>query len=287
MDVLKNTTKIILARELYEAGVPQTHIAERLELNRDTIRLWVREIKRVDLIGFLDKYTQAKKGERPRRQVDPILKRWVWEIREREVECCGQKIQYFLALEHSVKISVPKIYEILKERFVVKSKWKKNTKRGPVPKAHKAREVVQMDTIDFGGIFAFTAVDIYSKEADVVLAPELTSQHGVRFLDTCMQRRFNSHSDLIQADGGHEFKDKFKAKVYNYTDRFRVARPYKKNEQSYIESFNRTVRKECLGWSKYAPNQIPSLTQVVEEFLNRYHYHRPHIGLGMRPPLKR
>lgn len=287
MDVLKNTSKIILAWELFEAGVPRTHIAERLELNRDTIRLWINGIKTHGLLAFLDNYAQAKKGERPKRQVDPILKRWVWEIREREVDCCGQKIQYFLDLEYNTKISVPKIYEVLKEKYVIKSKWKKNQKRGLVPEAHKAREVVQMDSVDFGGVFAFTAVDIYSKEADIVLAPELTSEYGEIFLDTCMQRRFNSHSDLIQADGGHEFKDKFKAKVYNYTDRFRVARPYKKNEQSYIESFNRTVRKECLGWSKYTSREIPYLTEVVETFLDRYHYHRPHIGLGMRPPLKR
>jgi len=170
---------------------------------------------------------------------------------------------------------------------VVKSKWKKNTKRGPVPEAHKAREVVQMDTVDFGEIFAFTAVDIYSREADIILRPSLTSQDGVIFLDTAMKRRFNNHSDLIQADGGPEFKAEFRKRVYTYTDRFRVSAPYKKNEQSYIESFNRTVRKECLGWSKYARTQIPYLTGVVETFLDRYHYHRPHIGLGMRPPLRR
>lgn len=286
MEVL-NKTKIVLAWELFEAEMPKRHIAKRLGVHWETVGIWVSSIQKLGLSGYLDKYEKAKRGERPKRQVDPILKRWVWEIREREIECCGQKIQYFLDLEHGVKISVPKIYEILKEKFVVKSKWKKNTKRGPIPKASKPREVIQMDTVDFGQVFAFTAVDIYSKEADVVLAPELTSQYGAEFLDTCMRRRFDLHSDLIQADGGHEFKDKFKTKVYTYTDRFRVARPYKKNEQSYIESFNRTVRKECLGWIKYNPMQIPYLTGVVETFLERYHYHRPHIGLGMKPPLKR
>jgi hypothetical protein len=222
-----------------------------------------------------------------KRQIDPILKRRVWEIRERELDCCGQKIKYFLEKEYGVSPAVSKIYEILAEKYQLKSKWKKNQARGPVPEASKKREVIQMDSIDFGGIFAFTAVDIFSKEADVILAPELTSFYGAEFLDTCMTRRFNSHSDLIQADGGHEFKDKFKLKVYDYTDRFRVARAYKKNEQSYIESFNRTVRKECLGWSKYQPNQIPHLTQLVDIFLNRYHYHRPHIGLGMKTPLEK
>lgn len=284
MDVL-NITKITLAWELYEAGVPKAHIASRLGLQRETVHLWIKGILEYGLVEFLDRYSKAKKGPRIKRQVDPILKRWIWEIREREMDCCGQKIIYFLEKEHGVSPALSKVYEILAEKYIIKSKWKHNQVRGAVPHAVKPREVIQMDSIDFGGIFAFTAVDIFSKEADVVLAPELTSQHGVRFLDTCMQRRFNSHSDLIQADGGHEFKDKFKAKVYNYTDRFRVSRPYKKNEQSYIESFNRTVRKECLGWSKYKDKDIPQLTLIVDEFLNRYHYHRPHIGLGMKIPL--
>jgi len=284
---MQQLTKIILAWELFGSGISKTHIANQLDLNRDTIRLWIKSIKTVGLDTFLNDYSEAKKGPRIKRQVDPILKRWVWDIREREMDCCGQKIIYFLEKEHGVSPALSKVYEILAEKYIIKSKWKHNQARGAVPRAAAPREVIQMDSIDFGGIFAFTAVDIFSKEADVTLAPELTSEYGADFLDTCMQRRFNSHSDLIQADGGHEFKDKFKAKVYSYTDRFRVSRPYKKNEQSYIESFNRTVRKECLGWSKYKTNQIPELTAIVNQFLDRYHYHRPHIGLGMRVPLER
>lgn len=286
MDVL-NITKITLTWELFEAGIPKAHIASRIGVQRETVHLWIKGILEYGLVEFLDRYSKAKKGPRIKRQVDPILKRWVWEIRKREMDCCGQKIIYFLDKEYGVKLSLPKVYEILAEKYIIKSKWKHNQTRGAVPHATAPREVIQMDSIDFGGIFAFTAVDIFSKEADVTLAPELTSGYGEIFLDTCMQRRFNSHSDLIQADGGHEFKDKFKAKVYNYTDRFRISRPYKKNEQSYIESFNRTVRKECLGWSKYKASQIPELTVIVNQFLDRYHYHRPHIGLGMRVPLER
>lgn len=286
MDML-NTTKIVLVWELYEQGIAKTHIAERVEVNRDTVRLWIQGVEKVGLVAFLDEYIKAKKGERLRRQIDAILKRRVWEIRDREKECCGQKIQYFLEREYGVKPAVSKIYEILAEKYEIKSKWKKNQKRGPVPVAEKAREVIQMDTIDFGEVFAFTAVDIFSREADVVLAPELTSEYGEIFLNTCMQRRFDGFSEMIQADGGPEFKDKFKAKVYTYTERFRVSRPYKKNEQAYIESFNRTVRKECLGWNKYKPKEIPELQGYVDEFLDRYHYHRPHISLGMKTPLER
>jgi transposase len=231
MEVL-STTKIVLAWELFEQNVPQTHIAKRLEVNRDTVRLWLKGIKEHGLSGFLENYQNAKKGPRPGRQVDPLIKTWVWNIREREMDCCGQKIQYFLLKEHKVKLSVPKIYEILAEKYKIKSKWKKNQKRGSVPKATAPREVIQMDTVDFGEVFAFTGVDIFTKEIDVVIRPSLTSLDGLFFLKTAMTRRFGGFSELIQTDGGPEFKNKFKQNVLQFTKRHRIARPYKKNEQS-------------------------------------------------------
>lgn len=44
MDV-QQLTKITLAWELYEQDIPQTHIADKLGINRDTVRLWVKGIK--------------------------------------------------------------------------------------------------------------------------------------------------------------------------------------------------------------------------------------------------
>lgn len=284
---MKQITKVVLAWELFEEGVPRNHIAKQLEIHRETVGIWITGIAEKGLKEFLDVYENAKRGERKGRQVDPILKRRIWMIREREKECCGQKIQYFLDKEYGVRPAVSKIYEILAEKYIIRSKWKKNMMSGSVPHAFEPREVIQMDTIDFGEVFAFTAVDIFSREADVFLAPGLTALYGYEFLRYSMQRRFNNFSKLIQTDGGSEFKDEFKKHVMEYTQRHRISHPYKKNEQSFIESFNRTVRKECLGWSKYKPREIPELTSYVEEFLDRYHYHRPHIGRGMKPPLER
>jgi len=262
-------------------------IAQQLGKHRETIRLWIQGVQKHGLLTFIDLYTHSKKGPREKRQIDPLIKVWIWNIREREMDCCGEKIQYFLEKEHNIKPAVSKIYEVLAEKYTLRSKWKKNKQRGPIPVASKPSEVVQMDTIDFGELFAFTGVDIYSKEADVLLAPELTSFYGYQFLTQSMGRRFHGHVDLLQTDGGPEFKDEFKNHAIEYCTRHRVARPYKKNEQSYIESFNRTVRKECLGWIKYRTNQLDTCQKMVESFLNRYHYHRPHMGIGMRPPLQR
>ena len=282
---MTNTTMIVLCWELHEQGMPRTHIAQKLGKHRETIGVWIKSIKEYGLLGFLDRYQQAKKGERKRRQVDPLVKRLVWNIREREYDCCGQKIQYFLNLEHGIHLSVPKIYEILAEKYIIRSKWKKNKKRGEVPKASSPREVIQMDTVDFGDLYAFTAVDIFTKEADVLIAPKLTARFGEHFLSQSMKRRFGGYVRLLQTDGGPEFKSEFKKSAHIYCDHYRVSRPYRKNEQSYIESFNRTLRKECLGWLKYRASELSECTDMVEDFLIRYHYHRPHMGLNMRPPL--
>ena len=270
--------------ELYCHDVPQTKIADDIGKNRDTVRLWIKGIKRYGLIKFLDLYESAKKGKRTPRKANVEIKNWVYEIREREMECCGQKIQYFLNLEHNIHLSVPKIYQILSEKYVIRSKWKKNKARGPVVHPTKPREIIQMDTIDFGDIFAFTGVDCFTKEVDILMAPELTSEYGYKFLTKSMDRRFDGYTETLQNDGGPEFKDKFKFHVLEFCGRHRIARPYKKNEQSFIESFNRTVRKECLGWVKYKRNQLNDCTEMIESFLERYHSHRPHMGLNMQTP---
>lgn len=282
-------TKITLAWELHEQGLNNSQIAERLAVHRETVGLWFKAIKQSGLLAFLEAYKQGKRTPHPARQTPLLIKQKVWFLREREQGCCGQKIAYFLEKEHGVHLSVPKIYEILAEKYTLRSKKRKNIKRGPVPEAFAPREVVQMDTVDFGAVFAFTAVDIFSKEADIYLAPALTAEEGRMFLELCMRRRFQpGYVDLVQTDGGPEFKGAFLAGVPKFCDRHRVARPYKKNEQSYIESFNRTVRSECLGWNKYKPHDIAALTGSVTLFLERYHYHRPHLGLEpLRPPLQR
>ncbi len=58
--------------------------------------------------GFLEREPAAKKGPRRARQVPGITKRLVWAIRTREHDCCGKKIQYFLAREHGLHLSCPR-----------------------------------------------------------------------------------------------------------------------------------------------------------------------------------
>ncbi len=97
-------------------------------------------------------------------------------------------------------LSVPKICEVLAEKYVLRSKWTTNQKRGQVPKAEAPRQVVQMDTVHFGQVFVFTAVDIFTHEADVLLRPSLLALDGEAFLNFTMPRRFGGFVQIIQTE---------------------------------------------------------------------------------------
>src|SRR3989344_6446397 len=175
-------TKITIAWELFEQEVPKTHIAEKLAVNRDTIHLWLKGIQQIGLLEFLEQYVHAKKGERKKRKTDGLLKARIYHLREDNRECCGQKIKEFLLSEYDISLSHTSIYKVLAEKYKLRSKWKKNQKRGPVSNAHNPREVIQMDTVDFGEVFAFTGIDIFTKEVAVKLYGSLTAKDGLDFL---------------------------------------------------------------------------------------------------------
>lgn len=66
-------------------------------------------------------------------------------------------------------------------------------------------------------------IDIFSKEVEVKLLPSLTAVDGLNFLEFSFEDRFK-HTNLLQSDGGPEFKVEFSHNVFKYADRLRRAR---------------------------------------------------------------
>jgi len=279
---MESVARIHVAWELKRAGQKAEYIAERVGVNRATVYRWLRGIRQRGIKGFVRHYREAKKGHRHRRTHSYIEQR-VLAIRREHHECCGEKIVYWLNKEE-VSLSRSTVYRILNKHLQLRTKRRKNTARGSLPRASGPREVIQMDTINFENVFAFTALDIFTREGQVVLRPGLTAQDGEAALKVFMA--YFGHCHIIQTDGGSEFEAEFAQLVPTAADHHRVARPYKKNEQAFIERFNLTVRKECLGWEKYAPSQIFSLQGAVAVWLDYYHFVRPSMAFEpMHPPL--
>jgi transposase InsO family protein len=279
---MENISLIEFAWELARSDVRPDEIAARTSKHRATVYRWLAGIRFYGLREFLRRYARAKKGRRQPRKTDPMLKARIYALREQHHHCCGEKIQYWLEREFGTRLSVSTIYRILGERYQLRSKWKKNQVRGPVPKASKEREVIQYDTVDFGGLFAFTSVDIFTREAQVVMRPRLEAKDGATALH--QQMRYFCFSDTLQRDGGPEFQAEWTVAAKRYCHRIRTARPYKKNEQAYIESFNRTLRKECLGWGKYRSGNLQAVQGRVDRFIEFYNHRRPHLSLNLKAP---
>lgn len=280
---MNSISLIEFAWELHKTGLSVDSISPKVSKNRSTVFRWFASIRIKGIRKFLNDYKKAKKGRRQKRKTDPLIKSRIYAIRERYRHCCGEKIAYWLKRDYRIKISVSTIYRILGEKYQLRPKLReKNQKRGPVPKASKPREVVQHDTVDFGSLYAFTSIDIFTREASVVMETGLEGRHGARALEKQME--YFKFVDLMQRDGGSEFEKEWARKAKNFCHTIRTSRPYRKNEQSYIESFNRTLRKECLGWRNYRRKDQQFIQDKVNQFLEFYNNQRPHLSLNLLAP---
>lgn len=281
---MESVSQVEFAWELYKAGVTVREVAWKVGKHRATVYRWIACIKIYGKGSFLHQYYTAKKGRRQRRKTNPVIKAAIYRIREEHHQCCGEKIQFLLEEETGVRVGVSTIYRVLGEKYQLRSKCRKNVHRGPVPKAEKAKEVIQMDTADLGQLFGYVAIDIYNKHLVVSIKENLESSSGEEFLHESMSML--GPCEIIQTDGGPEFKNKFSRSVPLYAKRQRFARPYKKNEQSYVERVIFTLRKECVGWTKYKREEKQELQGMVDQYLVYYHTRRPHMGLGMKRPVE-
>ncbi len=85
--------KIILAHELLEKALNKNLLARHLDVFGRTIIRWSQAIDRHgSLEAFLEYYHQAKKGDRQKRKIDPILK------------CHTEKVFSFLIPQHQSRI---------------------------------------------------------------------------------------------------------------------------------------------------------------------------------------
>lgn len=280
----KQVMKMQLAWHLWQANVAVVEIANRLEIHRATVYRWLCDFRMFGLERSLERYQEAKKGNRSKRRIDPRAQLALVQIRQKYQECCGEKLQWYLEVEYGINLSISTIYRYLnKYKLVRKLKRVKHLyKRKEVFKASHPRHMIQVDTVDFGQVYAYTFIDTYTRQAQVVLKTSLKSADAASALTEAFKQF--SGSILIQTDNGSEYEGDFPRAARQYCQELVRSMPYKKNDQAYIESFNRTLRKECLGWNKYKTEDITKLQQRVSNYLTFYNSYRPHLGLNMYSP---
>ena len=266
-----------VAYKMQQQNIPVEVIAATLEKSRATIYRWLEHIRRGGIKRFVQKKKTCK-SRRPKAKTPEYIAQLIVDIRQ-ERGYCGAKIQKELEVKHGIKKSLATIYRILHERLTRNIVGvKRYQKHEPIVKSYAPREVIEHDTVDLGGgKYAFTSIDVFTKEPCVVIGTDLTMKSGkYAFM---RQKAFYGAADLHQSDNGSEFQTDFVNAVIASGSKHRYSRPYKKNEQSHIENFNRSLRAECFQYADYGKESVEELQKQADEFCYFYIHERWHMGL--------
>ena len=272
------------AWRMYQRSVRVDDIAAEVGRHRATIYRWFRDIKRMGIREFVRRKQQCK-HRRPRARTPEYVIQKIVDLRI-ETGWCGQKIRKELRIRHGIRLGLATIYRWLHARMnTAVVGVRKYSKHQAMVTASAPRQVVEHDTVDLGELYAYTALDIFTKEPSVFIGTDLEMESGAQafvfhsgFYHAGLATQ-NLEALTHQSDNGSEFRTDFVAAVEDTGAKHRYSRPYKKNEQAHIENFNKALRSECLGDAHYHVSELAEVQQKVDDFARHYIHQRWHMGL--------
>ena len=154
----------------------------------------------------------------------------------------------------------------------------------------KPTEADQAWTMDFvadqlssgAKIRALTIVDVFSREALAIeVGSRLRSEHVVAALDRLVAA--GRKPKYLFVDNGSEFSGRL-LDLWAYRHRAHIdfSRPGKPTDNAHVESFNGSLRDECLNVHWF--DSLDQAKVVVEAWRRDYNESRPHMALGNASP---
>ena len=128
----------------------------------------------------------------------------------------------------------------------------------------------------------FTMMDIYSREClNIYAGSSITGDTVVDILDSISYHR--GRPERIRVDNGPEFVSKA-LDNYSYQNNIKLefSRPGKPVDNAFIESFNGSLRDECLNTNWFL--SIEDAQDKLETWRVDYNQYRPHSSLGNMTP---
>lgn len=273
---MRTLTQYEVAWKMDQAGSDMAQICQVVERDRSTVYRWLQAIRRVGIREFLKRKTTCKQRRPQARTPEHVIQRIV-DIRT-QWEWCGAKIRKELAEHHGIAIGLSTVYRWLHDRFTKSGVGvRKYHKHQALVRADGPRQVVEHDTVDLGELYAYTAIDIFTKEPSVYIGTNLEMATGAEAL--AYHNQFYGFVELQQSDNGSEFQTAFREAVLATGSQHRYSRPYKKNEQAHIENFNKALRSECFGRLHYRAAQLEEIRFQAKLFTQHYIHERWHMGL--------
>lgn len=200
---------------------------------------------------------------------------------------CAEVVQK--QLENSgLNISLSSVKRTLARTNLIRyhSPWKKWHYSLPRPRAEKAGDLLQIDTVHFvtssgKRFYVYTIIDLYSRWAYAEVVRKISAGKSVMFLKSARKyAKFNFV--MIQSDNGPEFTKHFTDGIARMKIAHRHSRIRKCNDNAHIERFNRTIQEECFGTEK--PVNYDRYLSLINDYLKYYNNSRLHLSLGLKTP---
>jgi putative transposase len=155
------------------------------------------------------------------------------------------------------------------------------------PRAERPNHVWSLDFVadqftDGRRFRALTVVDVYTRECLAIeVGQSLKGYDVVRVLQQISQQR--GAPQVLFCDNGSEFTSQvMDLWAYHNAVKIDFSRPGKPTDNAYVESFNGTLRAECLDAHWFTdPTEA---AQLIEAWRHEYNESRPHRALGERTP---
>jgi putative transposase len=139
------------------------------------------------------------------------------------------------------------------------------------------------DTLADGrAVRILTVLDVYARECVALVgAATFTGGDVARALTEASTER--GLPQRITVDNGTEFTSRMLDHwAYWQHVALEFSRPGKPVDNTFIEAFNGTLRRECLSLHWFL--NLEDLQQTLESWRNDYNHHRPHSSLADVPP---
>jgi putative transposase len=127
-----------------------------------------------------------------------------------------------------------------------------------------------------------TVIDVYTREALAIeVNHRLRAENVMEVLNRLV--RFRGAPKALFADNGAEFTGQLvDLWAYHHGVKLDFSRPGKPTDNAYIETFNGSLRDECLNLHWF--ETVAEARQITEAWRRDYNESRPHMALSNLPP---
>jgi len=202
------------------------------------------------------------------RKIRVLLKREGWNV--------GKKLVYRLYCEEGLALR----YKPRRRRCAATNRRERC--KATMPNQVWSLDFVADQLVDGRRFRALTVVDVFTRESLAIeVGQSLKGEDVTQVLNRIRAQR--ATPKMLFCDNGTEFTSQaMDLWAYHAGVQIDFSRPGKPTDNAYVESFNGTLRAECLDTHWFTT--LTEAKQAIEGWRREYHESRPHRAHGERTP---